>query len=89
VTGEDKKKHEERIAASKTVIIENLALDLGLSAKDIQKFLLDKLQEMGEQNIKIVDVDMNYGPSSVSVELQDRSMVDQLKKLNGLNCLGS
>ena len=35
VTGEDQKANEERIAASKTVIIENIALDLGLTAKDI------------------------------------------------------
>lgn len=35
VTGEDQKQNEDRIAASKTVIIENIALDLGLTAKEI------------------------------------------------------
>jgi hypothetical protein len=35
VTGEDEKVREQRLAASKTVIIENIALDLGLTAKDI------------------------------------------------------
>jgi len=43
VTGEDVAKTEERIAASKTIVVENIALDLGLTAKDIQKFLLDSL----------------------------------------------
>jgi hypothetical protein len=35
VTGEDQQQNEDRIAASKTVIIENIALDLGLTPKDI------------------------------------------------------
>jgi hypothetical protein len=43
VTGEDQAKNDARLAASKTVIIEGVALDLGMTAKDIQKFLLEKL----------------------------------------------
>jgi hypothetical protein len=35
VTGEDQSKNAERVAASKTVIVENIALDLGMTAKDI------------------------------------------------------
>lgn len=31
---------------------------------------------------------MNHGPSSIAVELKDRSMVNKLKRLNGINCLG-
>lgn len=31
---------------------------------------------------------MNNGPSSIAVELKDRSMVDEIKKLDGVNCLG-
>jgi hypothetical protein len=41
VTGEDEDTKLKRIAASKTVIIENIALDLGLTAREIQKFILD------------------------------------------------
>jgi hypothetical protein len=41
VTGEDEEQKLRRIAASKTVIIENIALDLGLTAREIQKFILD------------------------------------------------
>ena len=35
VTGEDSIAKEKRLAASKTVIIENIALDLGLTAREI------------------------------------------------------
>lgn len=31
---------------------------------------------------------MNYGPSSIAVELKDKSMVDKVKKLDGIECLG-
>lgn len=31
---------------------------------------------------------MNNGPMSIAVELQDRSMVEKLKKLDGVSCLG-
>ena len=42
VTGEDAFQKERRLAASKTVIIENIALDLGLTAREIQKFILEQ-----------------------------------------------
>jgi hypothetical protein len=35
VTGEDNHINAKRLAESKTVIVENVALDLGLSPKDI------------------------------------------------------
>jgi hypothetical protein len=50
----------KKIAQSRTVIIENLALDLGLSSKDILKFLRDRLIFLGERgDLQIVDIDMN------------------------------
>lgn len=76
------------MAASRTVIIENIGLDLGLTAKDIQRFLLEELNKIGEKEIEIVDVDMEYGPTSIAVELKDKSMVDKIKKLDGIYCLG-
>lgn len=88
VTGEDQAKNDARIAASKTVVIEGIALDLGMTAKDIQKFLLDKLALLGEKEVEILDIDMTYGPSSISVELLAKSMVDKIKKLEGTPCLG-
>lgn len=88
VTGESKAQNEERIAASKTVIIEGVALDLGLTSKDLQKYLLDQLASLGEKDVEIVDIDLNYGPSSIAVELLQKPMVDKMKKLNGIPCLG-
>jgi hypothetical protein len=38
--------------------------------------------------VEIVDIDMNYGPTSIAVELLNKSMVDKLKKLDGIHCLG-
>ena len=88
VTGESKAKNEERIAASKTVIIEGVALDLGLTEKDLQKFLLEQLSLAGEKEVEIVDIDLNYGPTSIAVELLQKPMVEMMKKLNGVYCLG-
>lgn len=31
---------------------------------------------------------MNYGPSSIAVELREKPMLDKVKKLDGLYCLG-
>jgi hypothetical protein len=36
----------------------------------------------------IVDIDLHHGPTSIAVELQDRSMVEKVKKLDGVHCLG-
>jgi hypothetical protein len=70
------------------VIIENVSLDLGLSAKDIQKFLLDQLLNIGEKDLEIVDIDLNHGPTSIAVELLQKPMVDKIKQLDGIQCLG-
>lgn len=92
VTGEDEETKLKRIAASKTVIIENIALDLGLTAREIQKYLLEQIEKHfgGEKGvIEIVDIDMTNGPTSIAVELADKGMVEKLKKLDGqLVCLG-
>jgi hypothetical protein len=91
VTGEDEDTKLKRIAASKTVIIENIALDLGLTAREIQKFILDQVEKhYGEKGIvEIVDIDMTNGPTSIAVELAEKGMVERLKKLDGqIVCLG-
>lgn len=31
---------------------------------------------------------MNYGPTSISVELLNKEMVDKMKKLDGVKCVG-
>jgi hypothetical protein len=91
VTGEDEDTKLKRIAASKTEIIENIALDLGLTAREIQKFILDQVEKhYGEKGIvEIVDIDMTNGPTSIAVELAEKGMVEKLKKLDGqIVCLG-
>lgn len=50
--------------------------------------MLDKLISIGELEVEIVDIDMNHGPTSISVELLSKQMVDKLKKLDGTPCLG-
>ena len=43
---------------------------------------------LGEKDVVIVDIDLHHGPTSIAVELFDKSMVDKMKKLDGVNCLG-
>ena len=67
-------------------------MDLGLTAREIQKFILEQYEKVypsKDQALEIVDIDMNNGPTSIAVELAEKSMVDQIKKLDGLiTCLG-
>jgi RNA recognition motif-containing protein len=80
VTGEDAFQKERRLAASKTVIIENIALDLGLTAREIQKFLLEQYNTVyKDSGLDIIDIDMSNGPTSIAVELAEKSMVDRIK----------
>lgn len=50
--------------------------------------MLENLESLGERDVVIVDIDMNNGPSSIAVELLEKSMVDKMKKLDGILCLG-
>ena len=43
VSGADKSKNMERVANSKTLIVDNVPLDLGMTSKELQKFFLDTL----------------------------------------------
>lgn len=94
--GEDKEENErlKKIAQSRTVVIENLGLDLGLTSKDILKFLRDRLIFLGERgDLQIVDIDMNplnnkINNNSISVQVADVFMVARLKRLDGTMCLG-
>jgi hypothetical protein len=36
-----------------------------------------------KETLEIVDIDMNNGPTSIAVELAEKSMVDQIKTLDG------
>mmetsp|Transcript_9318 Transcript_9318/g.14094 ORF Transcript_9318/g.14094 Transcript_9318/m.14094 type:complete len:242 (-) Transcript_9318:36-761(-) len=82
------------MALTKTVVIENLSLDLGIMPKDIVRFLKERLRFLGENgDLKIVDIDMNpfnhkANNSCVSVQVSDIFMVARLLHLDGTDCLG-
>jgi hypothetical protein len=40
VSGAEKSKNMERVANSRTVIVDNVPLDLGMTSKELQKFFL-------------------------------------------------
>ena len=50
--------------------------------------MLEKLNSLGEKEVEIVDIDLKYGPSSIAVEMLSKPMLEKLKKLEGLPCLG-
>ena len=86
-----------KIAQSKTVIIEGLLLDLGLTETDIISFIREKLELLGESTshdaLQIIDIDMNpfnskVNNNCVSIQVGDIFMVGRLKRLNGTICLG-
>ena len=90
VSGENKQKNLERVANSRTVIIENIALDLGLTSKELQRFFLKCLAAQGVKDMQIVDIDVETGcaNNSVTVEVADQNMVEKMRKLDGVLCLG-
>jgi len=61
------------------VIIEKVAMDLGLESRDIQRWLLDKLRERGINDVVITDIDVEFLPNCVAVDLLELDMVDKLK----------
>jgi len=58
VSGADKTKNMERVANSRTLIVDNVPLDLGMTKKELQKFFLDKLAASGISNLYIIDIDL-------------------------------
>ena len=67
VSGAEKAKNMERVANSRTVIVDNVPLDLGITSKELQKFFLEKLDEMGIKNVYIIDIDVQTGGQNNSV----------------------
>jgi hypothetical protein len=58
VSGANRETNLERVANSRTVIVDNIPLDLGLTSKELHSFFLQKLKEKGLENIQIVDIDV-------------------------------
>lgn len=84
----------KKIAMSKTVIIDNLSLDLGLTAKETIKWIKERLVFLGERgDVQIMDINMNpfnqkVNNSSISLQVSDIFMVSRLKRLDNTMCLG-
>ena len=45
VSGANRETNLERVANSKTVIVDNIPLDLGLTSKELHTFFMQKLRE--------------------------------------------
>ena len=90
ITNHTKEENLERVAKSRTVIVDNLSLDLGSTSKELQKWFLEQLRMKGISNVQIVDIDVDSGgaDNSVQVELEHQDMIDLFKKLDGVQCLG-
>lgn len=90
ITNHTKEENLERVAKSRTVIVDNLSLDLGSTSKELQKWFLEQLRMKGISNVQIVDIDVDSGgaDNSVQVELEHQDMIDLFKRLDGVQCLG-
>ena len=51
VSGASKAENVERVANSRTVIVDNLSLDLGSTSKELQKWFLEQLHLKGVNNV--------------------------------------
>lgn len=90
VSGAEKCKNMERVANSRTLIVDNVPLDFGLTSKDLQKYFLEQLAEKGIKNVYIIDIDVQVGGqnNSIQVELANQDMIEQFKVLDCTQCLG-
>mmetsp|Transcript_19566 Transcript_19566/g.26442 ORF Transcript_19566/g.26442 Transcript_19566/m.26442 type:complete len:86 (+) Transcript_19566:1455-1712(+) len=78
VSGADKTKNMERVANSRTLIVDNVPLDFGMTSKELQKFFLDELTAKGITSVYIVDIDAQAGGqnNSIQVELANQEMIE-------------
>lgn len=67
ITNHTKEENLERVAKSRTVIVDNLSLDLGSTSKELQKWFLEQLRSIGISNVQIVDIDVDSGGADNSV----------------------
>ena len=90
VSGAEKSKNMERVANSRTVIVDNVSLDLGMTSKELQKYFLEQLSLKGVNNVYIIDIDVQTGGqnNSIQVELSNQDMIEQFRVLEGHECLG-
>lgn len=90
VSGAEKSKNLERVANSRTVIVDNVSLDYGMTSKELAKFFKEQLAAKNINNVYIIDIDVQTGGqnNSIQVELANQDMIEQFKRLDGIECLG-
>lgn len=91
VSGAEKRENMERVANSRTLIVDNVPLDLGMTSKELQKFFLEKLETIhGVTSVYIIDIDEQAGGqnNSIQVELASQEMIEQFRLLDQTVCLG-
>lgn len=86
MSGVTKEDNLKRVANTRTLIVDGIALDLGLTSKELQGWFMSQLEHPEE--VTIVDIDIESGTNSVSVELAAQEMVERFKQLDGKVCLG-
>jgi len=69
-SGADKTKNMERVANSRTLIVDNVPLDLGMTSKELQKFFLEKFAANGISNLYIIDIDVQAGGQNNSIQVE-------------------
>ena len=81
VSGADAQKNKERVANSRTVIVDNVCLDFGMTSKELQKFFLEQLELKGLTNVYIIDIDVQTGGhnNSIQVQLSSQDMIEQFR----------
>ena len=58
VSGAEKQQNMERVANSRSVIVDNISLDFGMTSRELQKFFLEQLALKGITSVYIVDIDV-------------------------------
>ena len=68
VSGAEKRENMERVANSRTLIVDNVPLDLGMTSKELQKFFLEELERTHNvTSVYIIDIDAQAGGQNNSI----------------------
>ena len=68
VSGAEKRENMERVANSRTLIVDNVPLDLGMTSKELQKFFLEELERNHNvTSVYIIDIDAQAGGQNNSI----------------------
>lgn len=69
VSGADRTANLERVANSRSIIVDNVSLDLGMTSKELQRYFIDELAKKGINNVYIIDIDVQSGGQNNSIQV--------------------